>query len=57
MMHSFVNQRCEAILHLAVGHADTPKPIVKAGIDAGCTGFLSLSPSTITNEMLIDVRT
>ena len=49
MMHGFVNQRCEAILRIAVGHADAPKQVVEAVIDTGFTGFLSLPPSTITN--------
>nr|WP_236618911.1 hypothetical protein [Acaryochloris sp. CCMEE 5410] len=49
MMHGFVNQRCEAILRIAVGHADAPKQSVEAVIDTGFTGFLSLPPSTITN--------
>lgn len=48
-MHGFVNQRCEAILRIAVGHADAPKQSVEAVIDTGFTGFLSLPPSTITN--------
>ncbi len=49
MMHGFVNQRCEALLRIAVGHANAPKQIVEAVIDTGFTGFLSLPPSTITN--------
>lgn len=44
MMHGFVNQRCEALLRIAVGHANTPKQIVEAVIDIGFTGFLSLLP-------------
>lgn len=49
MMHGFVNQRCEAVIRIAVDHANAPKQIIEAVIDTGFTGFLSLPPSTITN--------
>ncbi len=47
MMHGFVNQSCEAMIRVAVGHADAPKQMVEAVIDTGFTGFLSLPPTTI----------
>lgn len=48
MMQGFVNQSCEAIIRLAVGHANSPKQMVAAVIDTGFTGFLSLPLSIIT---------
>ena len=33
MMQGFVNQSCEAMIRIAVGHADTPKRMVEAVID------------------------
>lgn len=47
MMQGFVNQSCEAMIRIAVGHANAPKQMVEALIDTGFTGFLSLPPSTI----------
>ena len=49
MMQGFVNQNCEAIIRLAVGHANSPKQMVEALIDTGFTGFLSLPLSIITD--------
>jgi clan AA aspartic protease len=48
MMQGFVNQSCEAIIRVAVGHANSPKQMVDAVIDTGFTGFLSLPLATIT---------
>jgi clan AA aspartic protease len=48
MMQGFVNQRCEAIIRVAVGSANSPKQMIEAVIDTGFTGFLSLPPSIIT---------
>lgn len=48
MMQGFVNQSCEAIIRVAVGHANSPKQMVEAVIDTGFTGFLSLPLSIIT---------
>jgi predicted aspartyl protease len=47
MMQGFVNQSCEAIIRVAVGHANLPKQMVEAVIDTGFTSFLSLPPSII----------
>lgn len=47
MMQGFVNQSCEAIIPIVVGHGDAPKQMVEAVIDTGFTGFLSLPLSTI----------
>ena len=47
-MQGFVNQSCEAIIRVAVGHANSPKQMVDAVIDTGFTGFLSLPLATIT---------
>ena len=47
MMYGFVNQRCEAVIRIAVGHANNPKQMVETVIDTGFTGFLSLPLSTI----------
>lgn len=49
MMQGFVNQNCEAMIRIAVGHADNPKQMVEAVIDTGFTGFLSLSSATIAS--------
>lgn len=49
MMHGFVNQSCEAMIRIAVGHSSDPKQMVEAVIDTGFTGFLSLLFSTITS--------
>ncbi|MGI0488840.1 clan AA aspartic protease [Pantanalinema rosaneae CENA516] len=43
-----MNQRCEAIIRVAVGFANSPKQMIEAVIDTGFTGFLALPPSTIT---------
>ncbi len=47
MMQGFVNQNCEAIIRIAVGHASSSKIMVEAVIDTGFTGFLTLPLSTI----------
>jgi hypothetical protein len=47
MMYGFVNQRCEAVIRIAVGHANNPKQMIETVIDTGFTGFLSLPFSTI----------
>jgi hypothetical protein len=47
MMQGRVNQNCEVMLSIAVGHDDAPKLMVKALIDLGFSGFLSLPSSTI----------
>lgn len=49
MMQGFVNQSCEAIIRVAVGHDNLPKQMVEAVIDTGFTGFLSLPLSIITS--------
>ncbi|VEP15258.1 Aspartyl protease [Hyella patelloides LEGE 07179] len=49
MMQGFVNQNCEAIIQVAVGHASKRKQMVKALIDTGFTGFLSLPQSIIAS--------
>jgi clan AA aspartic protease len=49
MMQGFVNQSCEAIIRVAVGHSNSPKQMVEAVIDTGFTGFLSLPQSIITS--------
>ena len=49
MMQGFVNQNCEAIIRVAVGHANSLKQMVEAVIDTGFTGFLSLPIATITD--------
>ena len=48
MMQGFVNQNCEAVIRIAVGTANSRKQIVKAVIDKGFTGFLSLPSSMIS---------
>lgn len=47
MMQGFVNENCEAIISIAVGHGNKRKQMIKAVIDTGFTGFLSLPPSII----------
>ena len=47
-MQGFVNQNCEAIIRIPIGHANSPKQMVEAVIDTGFTGFFSLPLSTIT---------
>jgi predicted aspartyl protease len=42
MMQGWVNQNCEAMLPIVVGHDDAPKQMVEALIDTGFSGFLSL---------------
>jgi clan AA aspartic protease len=49
MMQGFVNQNCEAIIKLAVGHGNARKQMIDAVIDTGFTGFLSLPLSIITS--------
>lgn len=52
MMYGSVNQNCEATLSVAVGYGDQPKQMIKAVIDTGFTGFLSLPFSIITSLSL-----
>lgn len=47
MMQGWVNQNCEAMLPIVVGHGNTPKQMVEALIDTGFSGFLSLPLSMI----------
>ncbi|MEO1671337.1 MAG: clan AA aspartic protease [Cyanobacteria bacterium J06631_2] len=49
MMQGFVNQNCEAIIKVAVGHGSQRKQMIDAVIDTGFTGFLSLPQSIITS--------
>jgi clan AA aspartic protease len=47
MMQGWVNQNCEAMLPIVVGHGNAPKQMVEALIDTGFPGFLSLPLSII----------
>ena len=47
MMQGWVNQNCEAMLPIVVGHGNVPKQMVEALIDTGFSGFLSLPLSMI----------
>jgi clan AA aspartic protease len=47
MMFGVVNDNCEAMIKVAVGHTDAPKIIIDAVIDTGFTSFLSLPLTTI----------
>jgi len=47
MMQGWVNQNCEAMLLIVVGHGKAPKQMVEALIDTGFSGFLSLPLSMI----------
>jgi clan AA aspartic protease len=47
MMQGFVNQSCEAIVPVVVGHSKARQQMVQAVIDTGFTGFLSLPLSLI----------
>jgi predicted aspartyl protease len=40
MMQGFVNQSCEAIIRVAVGHVNSPKTMTETVIATGFTGFL-----------------
>ncbi|BAU12128.1 hypothetical protein LEP3755_26570 [Leptolyngbya sp. NIES-3755] len=42
MMQGFMNQSCEAIIPVVVGHSKARQRMVQAVIDTGFTGFLSL---------------
>jgi clan AA aspartic protease len=42
MMQGFMNQSCEAIIPVVVGHSKARQQMVQAVIDTGFTGFLSL---------------
>lgn len=48
MMQGIVNQNCEAIIRVAIGHENAPKQVVEAVIDTGFTGFLSLPMARIS---------
>ncbi len=48
MMQGIVNQNCEAIIRVAIGHENAPKQMVEAVIDTGFTGFLSLPMARIS---------
>lgn len=47
MMQGFVNQNCEALIPVVVGHSKVRQQMVQAVIDTGFTGFLSLPSSMI----------
>ncbi len=47
MMQGFMNQNCEAIIPVVVGHSKARQQMVQAVIDTGFTGFLSLPLSMI----------
>ena len=47
MMQGFVNQNCEAMMSIVVGRDNKPTQMVRALIDTGFTGFLSLPVSMI----------
>jgi clan AA aspartic protease len=47
MMQGWVNQNCEAMLPIVVGHDNASKQMVEALIDTGFSGFLSLPLSMI----------
>ncbi|WP_264327625.1 hypothetical protein [Romeriopsis navalis] len=49
MMQGYVNQNCEAMMRLAIGHAENPKRLVEAVIDTGFTGFVSLPSAVIAD--------
>ena len=49
MMFGVVNDSCEAIIKVAVGHGNLPKIMVDAVIDTGFTSFLSLPSSIIVS--------
>lgn len=49
MMFGSVNNNCEALIKVAVGHVGSPKITVDAVIDTGFTSFFSLPPSVITS--------
>jgi len=47
MMQGWVNQNCEAMLPIVVGHDNASKQMVEALIDTGFSGFLPLPLSMI----------
>jgi clan AA aspartic protease len=47
MMQGFVNQSCEAIISVVVGHSKARQQMVQTVIDTGFTGSLSLPISII----------
>ncbi len=47
MMQGWVNQNCEAMLPIVVGHDNASKQMVEALIDTGFSGFLSLPLSMV----------
>lgn len=46
-MQGWVNQNCEAMLPIVVGHDNASKQMVEALIDTGFSGFLSLPLSMV----------
>ena len=50
MMFGVVNDRCEAIIKIAIGNADSQKIMVDAVIDTGFTSILTL-PSEIIESL------
>jgi predicted aspartyl protease len=52
MMQGWVNQNCEAMLPIVVGHGNVPKQMVEALVDTGFSGFLSL-PLYLNPEVLL----
>ena len=47
MMFGFVNDRCEAMIKVAIGNADSQKIMIDAVIDTGFTSILTLPAEII----------
>lgn len=47
MLQGWVNQNCETMLPIVVGHDNASKQMVEALIDTGFSGFLSLPLSMV----------